>query len=259
MAPISASDIPSISLLYKLGRLHPSQLGTAPNASPAYNDRVGVFRGDITNLKVGAIVNAANNSLLGGGGVDGAIHRRAGPELLAECVTLNGCRTGSSKITEAYNLPCKKVIHAVGPVYGALRPRTAERLLHGCYQSALKLAVCNNLKSIAFSAISTGVYGYPSLDAASVACSAVKEFLDSEDGDKLDKIIFVTFQDKDVDAYTNVLPSFFPPRTESASDKDAATEEQIAEAEATANQLPSVPQNDPSDSGHTSKKQKQEE
>jgi O-acetyl-ADP-ribose deacetylase (regulator of RNase III) len=206
MTLISADEIPTLSLLYKLKKIDPSPLGPVQNASPVHNDRIGVIRGDITTLAVGAIVNAANTSLLGGGGVDGAIHRAAGRDLFEECRTLGGCDTGSSKITGAYNLPCKKVIHTVGPVYSEINPQRSETALRGCYQSALQLAVQHELKTVAFSAISTGIYGYPSGDAAVVACSTVKEFLDGDNGKKLDKVIFVTFEQKDVRAYNRVLP-----------------------------------------------------
>ncbi|KAI0394188.1 MACRO domain-containing protein [Xylariaceae sp. FL0594] len=258
MTPIPATDIPSLSLLYKLGKLETSPLGTMEDASPAHNGRVGLFRGDITTLQVDAIMNAANSRLRGGGGVDGAIHRAAGPELLRECIALDGCETGSCKITGAYNLPCKKVIHAVGPVYFNQGPVEAEALLRGCYTSALQLAVDNDLKTVAFSAISTGVYGYPSIDAAVTACSAVKSFLDreDEDGKKLEKVIFVTFEEKDVRAYNTIIPRYFPPASNSADGEEDVTDEQVAEAEAKASQLPSVPQTEPSDSEHTLKKLK---
>jgi O-acetyl-ADP-ribose deacetylase (regulator of RNase III) len=206
MALISVDEIPTLSLLYKLKKIDPSPLGLVQDVSSVHNDRIGVIRGDITTLAVDAIVNAANNSLLGGGGVDGAIHRGAGLDLVAECRTLGGCDTGSSKITDAYLLPCKKIIHAVGPVYNDRYPDRCEKALRGCYQSALQLAVQHQLKSIAFSAISTGIYGYPSKDAAIIACSTVKKFLDGEDGKKLDRVIIVTFEEKDVCAYNRVLP-----------------------------------------------------
>ncbi|KAI1092189.1 MACRO domain-containing protein [Rostrohypoxylon terebratum] len=260
MAPTSASDIPSLSLLYKLKKLDVSRLGPFQGASSVHNDRIGLFRGDITTLSVDAIVNAANNSLLGGGGVDGAIHRAAGRGLNAECRTLGGCPTGLSKITDAYNLPCKKVIHTVGPIYNDANPDESEADLRSCYRSSLELAVQNGIKTVAFSAISTGVYGYPSMDAAHVACDTVRKYMDGEDGAKLDKVIFVTFVEKDVRAYNSCLPRHFPPNTSSSSDEDGtndAENEQAAEAEAKASQLPNVPTTDPADSEHVPKKQRQ--
>ena len=132
---------------------------------------------DITTLEVDAIVNAANSSLLGGGGVDGAIHRAAGRELLAACRTLNGCRTGEAKITPGFKLPASHVIHTVGPVWSGGGRREAE-LLGACYRNALQLAAKHELRSIAFPAISTGVYGYPAGDAAKIAVATTAEVLD---------------------------------------------------------------------------------
>ncbi|KAI1775815.1 MACRO domain-containing protein [Hypoxylon cercidicola] len=255
MVPIHCTDIPPLDLLYKLNKLDASKSGPFEGASSVHNGRIGLYRGDITKLEVDAIVNAAKESLLGGGGVDGAIHRAAGPRLLAECRTLGGCRTGESKITSAYNLPCKKVIHTVGPIYHATRSVESEAALRGCYRSSLQLAVQHNLKTIAFSAISTGVYGYPSLDAAGIACDTVRKFMDGEDGQKLDKVIFVTFEEKDVRAYNRTLPRHFPPDSQGSA---AIAEAQTAEAEATASQLPNVPTKDPADSEHAQKKQKQD-
>lgn len=209
MTFIPAAEIPTVSLLYRLKKLVPATAEPetpTPKPSQSFNDRVGLIRGDITKLKVDAIVNAANTSLLGGGGVDGAIHRAAGPGLLRECRTLNGCDTGSAKITDAYKLPCKKVIHAVGPIYNSRFVEESEKDLAGCYTTSLALAVLNDCKTIAFSALSTGVYGYPSHDAAPVAIQAVKEFLEGDDGDKLEKVVFCTFVPKDVDAYNHWLP-----------------------------------------------------
>ncbi|KAK8033831.1 hypothetical protein PG991_003229 [Apiospora marii] len=259
MSPIAAADIPSLSLLYKLKKLDKAQTTPVPGATPKHNDRIALIRGDITTLSVDAIVNAANNSLLGGGGVDGAIHRAAGRELKNECRGLGGCDTGSAKITGAYNLPCQKVIHTVGPIYDDLHPERSEAALRGCYRSSLQLAVEHGLKTVAFSGISTGVYGYPSLDACQVACDTVKTFLD-KDEKKLDKVIFVTFEAKDVRSYDATLPLYFPPDTETSIDQEKAAEDQAAEAKATASKLPDVPTTDPGEADtnpeHSPKKQR---
>lgn len=161
-----------------------------------------LIKGDITKLEVDAIVNAANTSLLGGGGVDGAIHRAAGKELLAECRTLGGCATGDAKVTKGYNLPAKFVIHTVGPVWNGGRSGEPEKLA-SCYRRSLELAVQNGISTIAFPNISTGVYGYPKNEAATIAISAVKEFL--ENHSEIQEVLFCVFDEENYSIYKNLL------------------------------------------------------
>lgn len=157
---------------------------------------------DITALKVDAIVNAANSTLLGGGGVDGAIHRAAGPRLLAECMLLGGCGTGQAKITKGYSLPAGHVIHTVGPVWHGGKRNEAD-LLRQCYQNSLALAQECGFASIAFPCISTGVYGYPSDEAARIAVATVREFLDKT-GYKIE-VAFCCFSQRALDIYSGLL------------------------------------------------------
>ena len=157
--------------------------------------------GDITKLQVDAIVNAANSSLLGGGGVDGAIHRAAGPELLAECRTLGGCRTGEAKITKGYNLPAKHVIHTVGPIYSGSASDPVD--LKNCYYNSLELAKENAIHSIAFPGISTGVYGYPKEEAAEIALKTINDWIKTN-GDYDIDVTIVNFSEQDYMIYQKI-------------------------------------------------------
>ena len=158
--------------------------------------------GDITKLKVDAIVNAANTTLLGGGGVDGAIHRAAGPELLEECRRLGGCPTGEARITKGHRLPAKYVIHTVGPVWHGGKGRENE-LLASCYRNSLRLAEENGIKSIAFPSISTGAYGFPINRASKIAVQSVQESLSTPKG--IERVVFVCFSQSDYETYKEML------------------------------------------------------
>jgi O-acetyl-ADP-ribose deacetylase (regulator of RNase III) len=178
-----------------------SFLGALPVTKSA-DDRLVVIRGDITTLDVDAIVNAANTTLLGGGGGDSAIHRAAGPELLAECLTLGGCRSGEAKLTRGYKLPARFVIHAVGPIWSG-GSRGEAQVLANCYRNSLQLAADNGIKTIAFPAISCGAYRYPVSEAAQVAVETTWEFLGQNDN--LEKVIFVVASDEILAAYQRLL------------------------------------------------------
>ena len=161
-----------------------------------------IDRGDITKLSVDAIVNAANSSLLGGGGVDGAIHRAAGPQLVEECRTLGGCATGEAKITKGYDLPAQHVIHTVGPIYSGSAQDPV--LLANCYRNSMDLACGNDLHSIAFSAISTGVYGYPHGEATLIAVTTVRDWLAAHPDYDIE-VIFSCFSQEIADLYEEEL------------------------------------------------------
>ena len=164
--------------------------------------KIEIVRGDITKVDVDAIVNAANTTLLGGGGVDGAIHRAAGAELLAECRTLGGCEPGKAKITRGYCLPARFVIHTVGPIWRGGKHGEPETLAD-CYRNSLQLAVENGIKTIAFPAISCGAYGYPVEEAAQIAAKTTREFLAK--ADRLEKVIFVLWGEEIYEAYRQLL------------------------------------------------------
>ncbi|KAL8832212.1 MAG: hypothetical protein Q9170_004971 [Blastenia crenularia] len=228
---ISLAEIPTVSQLYKAGDLTEAPSGELLfQPSAAINSKVSLIRTSITDLEVTSIVNAANSSLLGGGGVDGAIHAAAGPDLLDECETLGGCETGSAKVTSAYELPSKYIIHAVGPVYGREKRKQdglQAELLASCYETSLKLAAAKG-GSIAFSCLSTGVYGYPSGEAAEIACKTVRTFLESKEGSRLERVVFCCFLVKDEVQYQKLLPMVFPP---TADDLGSSEHEQSKSVE----------------------------
>ncbi|XP_030073988.1 ADP-ribose glycohydrolase MACROD1 [Microcaecilia unicolor] len=173
------------------------------------NEKISLFRGDITKLEVDAIVNAANSTLLGGGGVDGCIHRAAGPLLRQECSTLNGCETGKAKITCGYALPAKFIIHTVGPIAKGDPSEGHVMDLTNCYKNSLKLVQENKIRTVAFPCISTGVYGYPADAAADVALSTIRLWL-QDNKEKVDRIIICVFMEKDEEIYRKKLLEYFP-------------------------------------------------
>ncbi|KAI7688243.1 ADP-ribose glycohydrolase MACROD1 [Sarcoptes scabiei] len=183
-----------------------SSIGSEYHSDPNLNSKISTFNGDITQLEIDAIVNAANERLAGGGGVDGFIHRAAGhDDLQAECRTLNGCQTGSCKITGGYRLPAKYIIHCVGPI--GEKPE----LLASCYRQALDTLIKENLRTIAFPCISTGVFGYPNENAAKVALATTRDWLQRDSNHKkIERIIFCLFLEKDIKIYEDLLNRYFP-------------------------------------------------
>ncbi|KIR27110.1 LRP16 family protein [Cryptococcus deuterogattii LA55] len=208
----SPADIPTLSQLYHDNLTNTT---TVKPSSSKYafkkqlNDRISIWRGDITKLEADMIVNAANSSLLGGGGVDGAIHRAAGKQLLAECQTLGGAQTGQTKFTNGYNLPSAKIAHTVGPVYTSYAPQRAAQLLKSCYKTSLEGCRDSGGGVIGFSSISTGVYGYPIRDATHIALETTRQFLEQDD--TITRVIYVVFSKRDEDVYREIVPEYFPP------------------------------------------------
>ncbi|EIW57258.1 A1pp-domain-containing protein [Trametes versicolor FP-101664 SS1] len=219
---VGLAELATLRELYKSGVLKSAEAASLRHpAKSALLDRVSLYQGDITELDVDSIVNAANRSLLGGGGVDGAIHAAAGPSLLDECRNLNGCDTGDAKITKGYDLPARHIIHTVGPVYSSSGVDVKAQQLASCYKTSLELAANNSLKHIAFPSISTGIYGYPIRDATHIALDVVRRFLESPEGDKLERTIFVVWSNADKLVYENLLPLYFPAGADDAGDSAA--------------------------------------
>ncbi|KAI5121779.1 hypothetical protein M0805_009590 [Coniferiporia weirii] len=191
---ISVSEMPTLRQLYAERKLR------------SHLDRISLIQADITTLQVDAIVNAAKSNLL----VDGAIHSAAGPLLKKECAQLGGCAVGDAKITRGYNLPAKCVIHTVGPMYDDKHADRQEKELASCYYTSLKLASQHRLRTIAFPAISTGIYRYPLEDATRVALGVARQFLPTAEGDEIDLIIFTMFNEKERKVFERLVPEFFP-------------------------------------------------
>ncbi|KAG9323300.1 hypothetical protein KVV02_002279 [Mortierella alpina] len=209
---VTLADIPTLLACYDTYP-KPTELHSQP--STLWSQKISLWHGDITTLQIDAVVNAANESLLGGGGIDRVIHSAAGRELVAECRTLHGCDTGDAKITKAYKLPCKYVIHTVGP------QGEKPELLRSCYKRVLEVARENDVGSVvwsvccrrlAFCCVSTGIYGYDNRKAAHVALRTVRDWMDSNPTEtkKMTRIIFCTFLEKDRDIYEALLPAYFP-------------------------------------------------
>ncbi|KAF7375021.1 Macro domain-containing protein [Mycena sanguinolenta] len=225
---VRLADIKTVGQLFQAGVLK-AAANPRYKANAAFLDRVSLFQGDITVMEVDSIVNAANRSLLGGGGSK----------------TLNGCETGYSKITSAYKLPSKHIIHTVGPVYSRSDVEARAQQLQSCYNTSLDLAVQHNLKHIAFPSVSTGIYGYPIEDATHIALDVARRFCESDAGDKLDRIIFVVWSNKDKEVYETLIPEYFPEKDaeEIASSHDSTVDK--PEVEAAAPEVPAASEEAP--------------
>ncbi|WVR03741.1 hypothetical protein IAU60_000736 [Kwoniella sp. DSM 27419] len=202
------TDIPTLAELYASGDIPKSEVTPKAPYDEALNKRVSIWRGDITELKADMIVNAANSSLLGGGGVDGAIHRAAGSDLVKECRTLGGAKTGETKVTKGYKLPATWVAHTVGPVYSSSRAEQSAQALESCYATSLALCADKGGGTIGFSSISTGVYGYPIKDATKVALATTRKFLEKDQS--VTPVIYVVFSARDEEVYRSLAPEYFP-------------------------------------------------
>ena len=201
---LTVKNISTIGDDYRSGEIPVASDAASSERTLVWNHKISLIRYDITKLRVDAIVNAANSRLQNGSGVNGAVHEAAGHSLMPALAIHKGCETGSAKVTEAFELPCKRIIHAVGPVFGV--DFAAKKLLRSCYRTSLELAAEHKFKTIAFSCISTGVYEYPSDEAAKVAVNEAKKFFESGRAKHVDRIIFCCFDEKDLLAYQKVLP-----------------------------------------------------
>ncbi|WVQ93506.1 hypothetical protein IAU59_000580 [Kwoniella sp. CBS 9459] len=215
----AVQDIPTLADLYANGHIPVLDEKVEPETeyriAEDLNKRISIWRGDITKLKADMIVNAANSSLLGGGGVDGAIHRAAGPELLEECETLGGAETGETKVTKGYELPAKWVAHTVGPIYKSSRAERCAEQLESCYHTSLAHCTEKGGGSIGFSSISTGVYGYPIKDATAIALETTRKYLEKDES--ITRVIYVVFSARDEDVYRNLIGYYFPGPPSSSS------------------------------------------
>ncbi|KAK9368009.1 hypothetical protein V1509DRAFT_625079 [Lipomyces kononenkoae] len=205
---LNVSEIPTLVEEYARRSLHRDSGAVYP-PSAALNRKLSVLRDDITKISADAIVNAANNRLAGGAGVNGAIQAAAGPQLLEESLALNGCDTGDAKITKGYMLPARHVIHVVGPMYYQHDKKEANRLLESCYLRGLQVAVENGIKTIAFPSISTGIFGFPIREASPIAINTVRQFLQSAEGNTIERVIFVLFGREDEQVYRTTIPKYF--------------------------------------------------